>query len=144
MRTSVKNKIKEPAVNYNRFSKDKLLLTLAAKNGIRANNVLQVLKFYKFSKEFIANMLDLSTKTLDRYTKENRKLNPNDSELIIKLLILYKKGIEIFGEQAYFIRWMNESSPGVGNLQPVDIINTSGGIDLIMEELSRIEFGDLS
>jgi putative toxin-antitoxin system antitoxin component (TIGR02293 family) len=144
MKASSKNKIKEPSVNYNRFLNDRLSLTLAAKNGIRANNVLQVLKFYKFNKEFIAGMLDLSTKTLDRYTKENRKLNPNDSELILKLIVLYKKGIEIFGEQSFFIRWLNEPSFGLGNITPVDIVNTSGGIDLIMEELNRIESGDLS
>jgi len=103
-----------------------------------------ILKYYNFKKDFIAGMLDLSTKTLDRYTQENRKLNPNDSELIIKLILLYKKGIEIFGEQSAFVNWLNKPAFGLGNLKPVEIVNTSGGIDLIIEELSRIETGDLS
>ncbi len=130
--------------NYEGNLKDRLSLIRKAKNGIEAKYVLMILKYYNFKKDFIADMLNLSTKTLDRYTKENRKLNPNDSELVIKLILLYKKGIEIFGEQSSFVNWLNKAAFGLGNLKPAEIINTSEGIDLIIEELSRIEFGDLS
>ena len=130
--------------NYKGHINDRLLLIQKAKNGIEAKYILTILEYYNFKKDFIAEMLDFSTKTLDRYTQENRKLNPNDSELVIKLIILYKKGLEIFGEQESFINWLNKASFGLGNLQPIEIINTSEGIDLITEELSRIEFGDFS
>ena len=126
------------------MSNDRLLLIRKAKNGVEAGYIQLILKYYHFKKNFIAEMLNLSTKTLDRYTNENRKLNPNDSELIIKLMLLYKKGLEIFGTQEYFITWLNKNAFGLGNIKPVEIINTSEGIDLIMEELNRIEFGDLS
>jgi putative toxin-antitoxin system antitoxin component (TIGR02293 family) len=130
--------------NYEGDIKDKLSLIQNARNGIDAKYIRLILKYYNFKKDFIAGMLDLSTKTLDRYTQENRKLNPNDSELIIKLILLYKKGIEVFGEQSAFVNWLNKPAFGLGNLKPVEIVNTSGGIDLIIEELSRIETGDLS
>lgn len=130
--------------NYEGNLKDRLSLIRKAKNGIEAKYVLMILKYYNFKKDFIADMLNLSTKTLDRYTKENRKLNPNDSELVIKLIILYKKGIEIFGEKSSFVNWLNKAAFGLGNLKPAEIINTSEGIDLIIEELGRIEYGDLS
>lgn len=130
--------------NYEGNLKDRLSLIRKAKNGIEAKYVLMILKYFNFKKDFIAEMLNLSTKTLDRYTQENRKLNPNDSELIIKLILLYKKGLEVFGEQTSFVNWLNKPAFGLGNLKPVDIINTSEGIDIIIEELSRIEFGDLS
>ena len=130
--------------NYEGDIKDKLSLIQNARNGIDAKYIRLIIKYYNFKKDFIAGMLDLSTKTLDRYTQENRKLNPNDSELIIKLILLYKKGIEVFGEQSAFVNWLNKRAFGLGNLKPVEIVNTSGGIDLIIEELSRIETGDLS
>lgn len=130
--------------NYKGNINDRLLLIQKAKNGIEARHILTILEYYNFKKDFIAEMLDLSTKTLDRYTQENRRLNPNDSELVIKLIILYKKGLEIFGEQESFINWLNKASFGLGNLQPIEIINTSQGVDLITEELSRIEFGDFA
>ncbi|MDO8550418.1 MAG: DUF2384 domain-containing protein [Ignavibacteria bacterium] len=130
--------------NYKGDLKDRLSLIRKAKNGIDAKYVLMILKYYNFKKDFISDMLNLSTKTLDRYTKENRKLNPNDSELVIKLILLYKKGIEVFGDQSSFVNWLNKAAFGLGNLKPTEIINTSEGIDLIVEELSRIEFGDLS
>jgi putative toxin-antitoxin system antitoxin component (TIGR02293 family) len=124
--------------------KDRLSLISNAKEGINSKYILQILKYFRFKKDFIAEMLNLSTKTLDRYTSQNRRLNPNDSELIIKLIILYNKGLEVFGDQESFVSWLNKSAFGLGNMKPVELINTSEGIDLIFEELLRIEFGDLS
>ena len=144
MFTSGHKKLDSFLNNYQGNLKDRLSLIRKAKNGIDAKYVLMILKYYNFKKDFIAEMLNLSTKTLDRYTQENRKLNPNDSELIIKLILLYKKGLEIFGDQESFVDWLNKTAFGLGNLKPVEIINTSEGIDLIIEELGRIEFGDLS
>jgi putative toxin-antitoxin system antitoxin component (TIGR02293 family) len=130
--------------NYNGNLNDRVSLIRRAKNGIDAKYVFAIIEYFKFKKSFIAEMLNLSTKTLNRYAKENRKLNPNDSELIIKLILLYKKGLEIFGEQAQFINWLQSTSLGLGNIKPIEIIDTSEGIDLITEELIRIEFGDFS
>ena len=130
--------------NYEGNLKDRLSLIRQAKNGLESKYILTILKYYHFKKDFIAEMLNLSTKTLDRYTQENRKLNPNDSELIIKMILLYKKGLDVFGDQSSFVSWLNKTAFGLGNLKPIEIINTSEGIDLIIEELTRIEFGDLS
>jgi putative toxin-antitoxin system antitoxin component (TIGR02293 family) len=130
--------------NYEGNLKDRISLIHRAKNGIDAKYVFVILEYFNFKKDFIAGMLNLSTKTLDRYAKENRKLNPNDSELIIKLILLHKKGLEIFGEQSHFINWLNKNSFGLGSIKPMEIIDTSEGIDLILEELANVEFGDIS
>ena len=130
--------------NHDEYLHNRLSLIKRAKKGVDAGNISLLYQYYNFKKNFIADMLDLSTKTLDRYTSENRKLNPNDSELIIKLILLYKKGIEVFSDQPSFLQWLNSPAYGLGKITPVDIITTSDGIDLIIEELNRIEFGDIS
>jgi uncharacterized protein (DUF2384 family) len=71
-------------------------------------------------------------------------LNPRNSELILKLILLYKKGIEIFGNTESFNNWVSKPSFGLGSIVPYSLLNTTTGIDLIFEELVRIEFGDLA
>ena len=54
---------------------------------------------------------------------------------------MFRKGIRVFGNKESFIRWINKPAYGIGEIVPFEIINTSTGIDLIEDELSRIEFG---
>ena len=83
-------------------------------------------------------------KTINRYKQEKKKLNPRNSELILKLLALYSKGIEVFGKLESFNNWLMKPAFGIGNKTPFSLMNTSTGIDLIFEELIRIEYGDLA
>ena len=55
--------------------------------------------------------------------------------------LLFKKGNEIFGELEAFRRWIMKPAYGLGWEVPSELMETSGGIELIMEELYRIEFG---
>jgi len=135
---------KELAKNPSKLLNDPLLLIKLAQKGISANKINDINNRYNFDKEFIAEMFNLSTKSISRYISENRKLNPSDSELVLKLLILHDKGVEIFGNKEDFTRWLEKPAYGLDNIAPIDIISTSDGIDLTLEELSRIEFGDLS
>ena len=79
-----------------------------------------------------------------RYQKEGKKLTPRNSEIALKLLNLFDKGIEIFGSMDSFIVWLNKKAYGLGNEVPLTLMNTNTGIDLIEEELIRIEFGALA
>ena len=60
---------------------------------------------------------------------------------MLKLEALYKKGIEIFGNRDEFNSWLKEPEYGVGWQVPLELFSTSTGIDMVMEELIRIEFG---
>ncbi len=92
----------------------------------------------------MAGLLNVSLKSLNRYRQENKKLSPGKSERVLKLMKLYRKGEEIFGKVEEFRKWMDEPAYGLGYMIPETLLETSGGIDLIMEELTRIEFGDLA
>jgi uncharacterized protein (DUF2384 family) len=58
--------------------------------------------------------------------------------------VLYKKGAEIFGNANDFNTWLNTEAVGLGKVKPFDLLYTQGGINLVMEELLRIEFGALA
>jgi putative toxin-antitoxin system antitoxin component (TIGR02293 family) len=116
----------------------------------RANKGINSEDFFKFAElsgqnpSVLSGYLNLSLKTLTRYRKNRKKLSPDKSEQLLKWIALYIKGTSIFGNIDMFNNWLKKPAYGLGNLLPASLLNTSTGIDLIMEELQRIEYGDLA
>ena len=97
-----------------------------------------------YDKDFAADLLDVSYKTVTRYQKEKKKLSPLQSEYILKTIILFNKGNQVFGDKESFGRWLDKPSFGLGNRIPRIFITTVGGINFVIDELNRIAHGDLS
>lgn len=63
---------------------------------------------------------------------------------MLKIMALFQTGESVFGSADAFRRWMDKPAYGLGSQIPFDLLHTSGGIDLIMDEVVRIEYGDLA
>jgi putative toxin-antitoxin system antitoxin component (TIGR02293 family) len=123
---------------------DRNRLVLAALQGIPALLFFNVADQTGYRREQVADVFDTSLKTFQRYEREHRNLNPQDSEKVLKMQALFSLGAEVFGSADAFRRWMDKPAFGLGNQVPFSLLRTSGGIDLILDELTRIEFGDLA
>lgn len=130
---------------YEKTLKDDYSIMLNSKKGLGANAFFDLVIMTGLDKNKLAeDIFQISLKTINRYRNDKKKLNPRNSEMILKMMALYKKGIEIFGGLDSFNNWLIKPSFGIGNEIPYRIMNTSTGIDLILEELIRIEYGDLA
>jgi len=85
---------------------------------------------------------EMTPKTLASYKQKGRYFSSKVTEISIKIKALYKKGIDIFITKENFNSWLERKSFGLGNIKPITLLSTSTGIDLVYEELVRIEFGD--
>jgi putative toxin-antitoxin system antitoxin component (TIGR02293 family) len=141
---TVKTKSRSVLKGYENHPDDRFWLVEEAVAGVPASAVYDLIGITHLKKEFLAGMLNISSKTLDRYRKAEKKLTPSASELMLKLYVLYQKGEKIFGNSDEFRKWIEEPAYGLGYKIPVSIMQTSAGIDLIMDELIRIEYGDLA
>ncbi len=105
------------------------------------NDMIQVAEY---DKDFAAGLLDLSYKTVTRYQKEKKTFSLLQSEYIIKTITLFHKGEEVFGTIESFKKWLDKPAFGLGNIIPRNIITTVSGINFVVDELNRIERGDLA
>lgn len=119
-------------------------LVSQALQGVSATRFFEVAELTGYKREQLAEVFDTSLKTLQRYEREQKKLNPQDSEKVLKLITLFQAGESVFGSAAAFRRWMDKPAYGLGNQVPFALLHTSGGIDLVMDEVTRIEYGDLA
>lgn len=127
---------------YRTAIKDSYSILYNANKGVKADVFEDIAEISGIDRNTLAEKIfDVSYKTVKRYLKESKNFNPRNSELSLKLLHMFRKGIRVFGNKESFIRWINKPAYGIGEIVPFEIINTSTGIDLIEDELSRIEFG---
>ena len=146
----MKNLVSAPAEAYRVISKygdlteNENALTLAALKGIKSSLFSDVITLTGFSRDLVAGWLDISNKTLTNYEKQSKQLNPASSEFLLKIILLFEKGMKIFSDRVQFTHWLEKPAYGLGGFVPLEMMRTPGGVDLIVDELTRIEYGDLA
>jgi putative toxin-antitoxin system antitoxin component (TIGR02293 family) len=88
-----------------------------------------------------SEFLEISERSLHRYKKDNKKFDRMRSERIMEIARVLKKGVEVFGDQEKFTIWMNSRIIAIGGIKPRELLDSSLGIKLLDEELTRIDYG---
>jgi putative toxin-antitoxin system antitoxin component (TIGR02293 family) len=131
-------------LSYEPFFQDNITLLYKAKKGLQPEAVFDFILISDLSNEQIETALNKSMKTFQNYRDKKAALDVITSEKLLKLFALYSKGAAVFGSIDAFTDWLSKPAYGIGNQVPQDLIDTMTGIDLIKDELIRIEFGDLA
>lgn len=129
---------------YKNYLTDEAQNIVSEPEVMYATSFNDMLTVAKYDKDYAADLLDVSYKTITRYQKENKKLSPLQSEFILKTIVLYNKGEKVFGTNESFTNWLNKPAFGMGNRVPNTFITTVTGINYILDELNRIAHGDLA
>jgi putative toxin-antitoxin system antitoxin component (TIGR02293 family) len=125
--------VKEP------LNKEYDLIPLIRK-GLLMKNLQKLAEQMSLSLKDLALILPVSERTLRRYGALHR-LSPEITERVLKLAQLYSRGIQVFERKDKFLKWLNTEITVLNGKKPVEYLDTSKGIDLILEELERIEYG---
>lgn len=135
----------EPAITYNLLDdRDAYSLIYAIKKGIKYTFFEQLSKLSPFTARDWSGFLHLSERSMQRYKKEAGTFGPVTSERIIEITMLYKYGIEVFGDKQKFDTWLGIKNVALGNIKPKALLDTSFGIGLLKDELNNIEQGVLA
>lgn len=125
-------------------NKDVFMLINSTREGVDYDT------FDKFSNKFPlnnsdwSNILNVSERTMQRYKREKKRFDSIHSERLLLIMLLFKKGIEVFESKDNFIKWINTESISLGGVKPIKMLDNSFGINLIKDELVRIEHGILA
>jgi putative toxin-antitoxin system antitoxin component (TIGR02293 family) len=88
-----------------------------------------------------SEFLGLSERSLHRYKKERRPFDKIHSERIMEIVLLLRKGVEVFGDEKKFAIWMDSNIIALGGIKPKNLLDSSFGIRLLNDELTRIAYG---
>ena len=107
--------------------------------GIQTKYLSEIQKFTQLNDKELIAILPISQRQLERYSKSH-KLNKEITSHLIQLIELFQKGHKLFGEEKYN-KWIRTPNKILDNNQPLEIMDTSIGIEMIEDVLGRIEHG---
>ncbi len=123
---------------------DTVELIKLSRKGIPVSLFEEIVQSNPYSIKQWSKFLHITERTIQRYKKEKRKFESLQSDRIIEIAKLQLKGKEVFGSKSNFGEWMNSKIIALGNIRPVELLDSSFGIEMLMDELGRIEHGILA
>jgi len=114
------------------------------RKGIGYPDFEKMIAFSSFTLLEWSTILHLTARSLQRYKQQKQTFDPLQSEKIIQIILLFKKGISVFGSKEKFDTWLNSNIVALGGIKPKEVLDSSFGIEWIRDELGRIEHGVLA
>ncbi|MGI8891874.1 MAG: type II RES/Xre toxin-antitoxin system antitoxin [Bacteroidia bacterium] len=114
---------------------------IIANKGINAQIIINFRNEFKISRDFTAELLNISEPTVYRWIRNNKKLERDYSVKLFELSDLFLYGIDVFGSRDKFFKWLELQIIALGGLKPKELLTIPGGISKVKDELGRIEHG---
>lgn len=128
-------------ITFTQFLSDKMMVIVVIQHGIPYSLFDTIQEVTPFTEKDWASFLGMSTKSLQRYKKADVTFKPIHSEKIIEMAEVTKLGLEVFGNKEKLNLWLHTPSFALGNIKPFDLIGNSYGKELVVGELTRINYG---
>lgn len=116
------------------------VIVRAARTGVDTDVFYGFAGIVDMPDKFLAEMINITTRTLSNYKELQKTLEPTKAEHLLKLITLFKKGEEILGNLTELKNWLNKPM-WKSKDKYIDWLNTPGGVDLVSQELDRLAEG---
>jgi len=94
-------------------------------------------------REEAAKALHLPRRTIAR-RKKQRKLHADESDRVLRLARVSAQAAETFGSEAKAAQWLRRPNRALGNVPPLELLDTDIGIRQVEDVLGRIDHGLIS
>ena len=133
--------LSDSEITYKEFLSNRMLIVHSIRKGIPYRLFKLIQEKTPFSEEEWAEILNISTKTLQRYrASRNHVFKPIHSEKILELAEVTSLGNSVFGPEKFYL-WLQTPNYALGNLKPKELLKDSYGKELVVEELHHIDQG---
>ncbi len=111
--------------------------------GLNKKSISKIAKHFSLSLTQMASLLPILEGTLQKCTSD-QPLNKYVSEQVIYITDVLIAGTEVFEDNEKLLLWLNTPHTVLNGNTPFSILSSRFGIQLVLEELGRIEHGVFS
>ena len=115
-------------------------IVFSARKGVKPKIFFEFADSINMPEKKLAMLINISSRTIHNYKDQQKPLEPVQSEHLLKLIALFGKGEDIFGNIDEFNYWLQKPFWN-SREKPIDWLTTPGGVDLVMDELGRLSHG---
>ena len=110
------------------------------RDGITKKAISHLAAYLSLSWKEMAGLLPVTERTLQRYSSEQH-FNSAVSEQAIHIAEVLAKGTDVFQDKNKLSTWLNTPHKVFHGKTPFAMLNSRFGMEMVLEELGRIEFG---
>ena len=110
------------------------------REGIKKSTLKSLAGYLGVSMDTMSRLLHTSHRNIQR-KHEEELLDTLKTEKVLELAAFVQRGIEVIGTKTGFIDWLHSPLISLGNKMPLDFLDTSFGIQLVLKMLGRLEQG---
>ena len=141
-----KSTVEEPMAVYdagisNAFAaQDRYGLIKKSKEGVSTDVFYRFATRTNLAEKQLASFINMSPRTVSNYRDHEKTMDAHYGEHLLKLIGLFEAGKEYLGSYEEFKNWLERPFWG-SEERTKDFLNTSTGVDLVMERLERMAQG---
>ena len=110
-------------------------MVAAVRRGLSYKAVAKVAEALQIPTRQLAAYLPVTPRTLQRY------LDRDLSDHLMQIARVFARCEEVMGDRDRARRWLQAPCIPLGNVPPMSLLDTYTGVEMIMDELGRIEHG---
>jgi putative toxin-antitoxin system antitoxin component (TIGR02293 family) len=127
-----------PAIKKNQQPEPLELISLI-RNGVPGDAIGKVAKVMMVPKTQLYNLLHISPRTAQRTFASH--LDVEKSSHLVQIAKVYSRCLTIFKDPTKAVNWLQSPNYSLGDQSPLALLDTSEGIELVQDSLTRIEYG---
>lgn len=110
------------------------------RKGLKKNSLFFLADYLGISMNQLSDLLHTSYRNLQR-KDANEMMDSYKTEKALELATFAQRGTEVIGTTEGFREWIKSPLLSLGNKRPLDFLDTTFGIQLILKVLGRLEQG---
>lgn len=112
-----------------------------ATQGVTVSAIKSLGKELNWDANILATSIGTTTRTLERYSKDRKRLNAKLSENALEVARISSQGIAYFGDVKRWNEWLSTPNIQFANQEPKSVIHTIRGRALIKRVILGLEYG---
>ena len=102
-------------------------------------------KYIDVSLQELAELLQISVRTLNRRKKEKGRFDPDESDRLVRLARIFGRALELYeGDYELARDWLSRHQMGLGGARPLDLVKSEVGAREVEALIGRLEHGVIS
>ena len=118
---------------------DSMQVITLIREGVSGDSITRLADLISIPKNDVYNLLNLKARTAQRQVSKN--LDADKSGHLVQITRILQRCVEVFEDLEKAKRWLKSPNYALGNQVPLNLLDTTEGIELVRDTLTRIEYG---
>lgn len=110
------------------------------KGGVTKDQLATLKETLELEYTTLGKMLAVTDRTL--YLKKGKEIfSQSVSDRIMSIIDVYGYAFDVFRDKKKVLRWMKRKNKALGDVAPIEVMDTQVGMQEVLNELRRLEIG---